>query len=48
MQFREKTCVRGHRSPGKKVAEIITPHGDEGGPKNGLRMARKWRILDSC
>lgn len=25
MQFREKTCVRGHRSPGKKITEIILP-----------------------
>lgn len=25
MQFCEKTCVRGQRSPGKKITEIITP-----------------------
>lgn len=27
MLFREKTCVRGHRSLGQKDAEIILPHG---------------------
>lgn len=25
MQFCEKTCVSGHRSPGKKITEIILP-----------------------
>ena len=27
MQFREKTCVRGHRSLEKNVTEIILPPG---------------------
>lgn len=30
MQFREKTCVRGHRSFGRKITEINTP------PRNDL------------
>lgn len=41
MQFREKTCVRGHRSPGKKITEIILPHGVEGGT---LHMIRKENL----
>lgn len=41
MQFREKTCVRGHRSPDKKITEIILPHGVEGGT---LHMIRKENL----
>ena len=36
MQFREKTCVRGHRSYTKSVVKIIAPLGAEcGGYKDG-------------
>lgn len=37
MQFREKTCVSGHRSFGGKVTEINTPPW-------GIRRNTKWQI----
>ena len=47
MQFREKTCVREHRSLGKKTVEILLPHGNKGGHVNDIfRSTRKrWKNL---